>query len=409
MIISYKSLTYLNYQWFHFMRKKSISFSDHLKKLSKKARDRYEKGRYSFNELPKRVQRDIRNFANLLPYIQLDRITNPLKLEHLPPDVIREQKSFSLLNALTAGHIKDIGTSTPLKPKEISALATTCKRMNTIFHTSRLENMLPDLLWNVAAGEQDIVEKILRKFPGLLLYRGPATDYPGREFTKITAFELAYWNTDYRYMCNKMLDCIPDNKKGQQIAKSLLGQLERIDEVGVTYTFNNKKINEKHYDYNSLIKAMQDYSNLYPDNCNLMQDHWYQVVGKAEFETVAHVAQHICDASVTFESSPKFDAPTFNRTLIYIDYAEYYETWWNKGFKRNPEDKLGVNFAIKKVDGCTFADRSGLNNLKIMIDALTTLRDVRLEVDKPLLKRRLQVMAKQELEANSSMTPICSR
>jgi hypothetical protein len=266
-----------------------------------------------------------------------------------------------------------------------------------------LRNLLSELLWNVAAGEQDKVEKILKIHPELLLERGTVIDYPGRTFKKITAFELAYWNTDYKYMCNKILDCLPKNGQDYEIANALLNQSNKMDQDGITYTFHNQTITKKHYDYSPLINALQTYVDHF-DLWTAAQCHtyWSTIVGKAQFETVAHVAQHYCD-EVPFHPTPKFDAKTFNRSLKFHNFVTVQdESWWTRGVGFL-EQKLGIDFGIYKGGaaavcvvrpsrgrGAGVAQGRGAGDLL----AIKTLYKIRMEVDLSLLKKRLQTIQK---------------
>ena len=210
-----------------------------------------------------------------------------------------------------------------LTEKDKSTLALTSKTTQGLFQPHRLQMMLNKLLLQVMHGEQDKAEKILKSHPELLEMTGEATDYSGRTFNT-TAFRYALWALDTRYMCNMMLDCLPDSPQGEAIKQALLTQFKAHDQDGVFYKLNGVTIHEKHYDFSPLIEALQTYVNHYNDwyptnNFDAMRNQWSKVVGLAQRYVPAHVAQHYCDPDESFHPTPQFNKKTFKRALEFYN------------------------------------------------------------------------------------------
>ncbi|WP_131739701.1 hypothetical protein [Legionella adelaidensis] len=63
-------------------------------------------------------------------------------------------------------------------------------------------------------------KELLQKSPKFLLERGDVTDWAGRTFENITAFEYALWAKDFK-MIEMMLHCIPETEAGDAIRAAL--------------------------------------------------------------------------------------------------------------------------------------------------------------------------------------------
>ncbi len=159
--------------------------------------------------------------------------------------------------------------------------------------------MADKLLLQVMHGEQDKAEVILKIRPDLLMIKGTATDYSGRTFT-CTAFQYALWALDTRYMCNMMLDCVPNSPDAKIIQEGLLMQLLAHEHGGIEYQLELRTVREKHYDFTPILTALKTYVDNYDHwYANLMwaemERQWCRVVGLAQRYVPAHVAQHYCD------------------------------------------------------------------------------------------------------------------
>ena len=238
-----------------------------------------------------------------------------------------------------------------LTEKDKSALALTSRTTQHLFQPDRLQMMVNKLLLAVMHGEQDRAEKILKRHPELLEMTGKATDYSGRTFNT-TAFQYALWALDTRYMCNMILDCLPNNPKGEAIKQALLTQFKAHEQDGVIYTLNGVTIHETHYNFSSLIEALQTYINNYrgwfeTDNLVAMKNQWSKVVGLAQRYVPAHVAQHYCDPDESFDPTPLFNKKEFRRSLSFYNCVNKCPEFWFAAVSST--SGLGVNFGIFRV------------------------------------------------------------
>ena len=296
-----------------------------------------------------------------------------------------------------------------LTEEEKSKLAMVSKTTQRLFQPHRLQKMANKLLLQVMHGEQDKAEKILKSHPELLTITGTATDYSGRTF-ETTAFRYALWALDTRYMCNMMLDCLPNSPQGEAIKHGLLTQFNAQENDGLDYELNGATIHETHYDFSLIKTALQTYINNF-DNWNAtrnmvaLTNQWSNVVGLAQRYVPAHVAQHYCDPKESFYPTPKFNKKTFVRSLKYYNYATHRRHMWFS------DSGLGVNFAIaggviyanpffRDMDACGGFDWVGLAGcwgsywetpgLALSnLDAMTALCNVRTE-DLVSLMQRLE-------------------
>lgn len=247
-----------------------------------------------------------------------------------------------------------------------------------LFQPTRLINKL---LWFVATGNQDAAEKGIKLNPELLLKRGTVTDYSGRTFTNITAFEYALWALDTRYMCNMMLDCLStlDNEtQAEMIKQGLFRQYKAFkNNNGVQYTAQDGKSHqEKHFDFLPIKTALQDYI----DNFDIwdrtkQEEHWCKVVGLAQCGLPVHVRQHYCDPEESFDPTPAFDKKTFKRSLELYNFVTGKEEIWGSCGLSNLSG-LGVNFGIFRA-GRLFARACVLGRPTLDLAALSALCEVR--------------------------------
>ncbi|CAM4389298.1 MAG: hypothetical protein LEGION0403_FIIPPAGN_02631 [Legionella sp.] len=235
-----------------------------------------------------------------------------IQLSVLPPELINE----------IGNCLPEEQTIMPISEQGRSALSLTSNDIYTTFHPPRLLNAL---LLSVAHGNQVNAEKILKRYPELLMEKGTLTDYSGRTFKDITAFQYALWALDTRYMCTMMLNCIPQNELGEKIRISLLNQQGEHEINGVTYTLKNKTYQEKHYDCEPLVRVWQEYDDArsYIDPIIPMRSRddinkdWQELaVG-----IPAHFSQHYCDLEHPFNYGFEisFTEPVFKRTLNFYN------------------------------------------------------------------------------------------
>lgn len=199
--------------------------------------------------------------------------------------------------------------------------------------------------------QQDVAERLLKTSPELMLEKITFTDCGGRTFSNISAFEYLLWALDTRYGVNMMLNCLPHDEKGLQIAQKLKEQYDHHKEHGLTYTLEGQTITEKHFDFSVLINALQAYVDNFDNwDWNQREKHWCTVVGKAQCYLPAQVIQHYCDPNVPFYPLPKFETMQFIRTLKFYNYINNSEITWG-GATRSSDSVLGENFGILGCSG----------------------------------------------------------
>lgn len=203
---------------------------------------------------------------------------------------------------------------------------------------------LPKFLHQVAKGQQNEAEQLLKANPDaqLLLHHGEFTDYSGRNFN-CTAYEYAYWAKD-THMC-RMLERLMD----EETKAHMLIRCEAIEAHGLPYTQHGQEVTSKHFDFTPLKAALQAYI----QGCNDWErtQNWdakkaaWMVVGIAQRDVPAHVAQEYCRANRAFSPLPKFDEASLPRTLTFYNYeTERYESWFPLAL--SDSSGLGVDFAL---------------------------------------------------------------
>ena len=208
----------------------------------------------------------------------------------------------------------------------------------------RKQRLVRKLLEQVAKGEQGKVETILKVSPELLLEKGDVTDYSGRKFKDVYAFQIAVWALDVRYMAPMMIHCLPKNEKGETIRKELLKQFNDVVNKGVTYVLKGKQVTESHYDF-ALKKELQDHFDNYDNRTPIeREDHWCKKAGGEQWLVPAHVAQHYCDPDEPFYPIPSFKKEKFTRVLkFWNSLTSKEENWFDA---RAGSSGLGLNFGI---------------------------------------------------------------
>ncbi|CAM3033167.1 SidC homolog [Legionella steigerwaltii] len=199
------------------------------------------------------------------------------------------------------------------------------------------------LLVHTAHGCEERVKKLFELTPfshiHYLAERGDVTDYSGREFFHISAFQYALWAMDI-HMLNLMLDCLQNTaytKGGYKIAEELrmqlLEQYDEVMQVGICYTLDGVEIKgEHHFDFQPLINAIHHFSagfRLW--NWVQRAQHWINGVGREQLRIPAHVAQEYCRQDRAFYPCPKFNEEYLPRDLEFYNWrTRAIESWWPK-------------------------------------------------------------------------------
>ncbi len=201
-------------------------------------------------------------------------------------------------------------------------------------------------LWNgVAKGRQEEAEALLTVTPAntqmLLRTPGVFTDYSGRSF-HCTAYEYAYWAKD-THMC-RMLESHMD----EETKELMLAHIDEMESSGLEYLQQGEAHRTKHFDLTPLKQALQQYINGYDNwyatgNWAAMGAAW-MVVGKAQRDVPAHVAQEYCREDRSFSLTPQFNKAVLPRALTFYNFnTPANESWYPLS---SSNSGLGFDFAL---------------------------------------------------------------
>ena len=261
--------------------------------------------------------------------------------------------------------------------KDKASLAQTSKSHYFLF---KPQITATKLLRHVAFGEQELAENMVRNDPGLLLAPSPVTDYSGRRFPKVRAYELAWWYMD-THMC-RMLESHMDNG----IRSEMLKCVDAIEQHGLRYEQRGVVVeHSKHFDFSPLKRALEDYIQGYANwdasgNIQEMTSAWMRV-GREQSGLPAHALNEYLRPDRSFFPTPAFDEKTLPRTLMFYNYS----TIANEAlFSPGSRDCLGVDFALMRggLRGGRGDEggRYGVASLDVRIDlaAVSRLDEVRI-------------------------------
>lgn len=171
---------------------------------------------------------------------------------------------------------------------------------------------LDSLLTHVARGEESFVKLILDKNPSLVLQKGRVTDYAGRTFPSITAFQYALWAYD-RHMWNLILQYLSNQAAYQQLID--------LETNGTPYG--------NFYNFQELLNAL---TNTTPTQFNTL-------VGKAERNVPMHVVNEFLQTKHSFYPTPTFTDLTLTRTNYNVEQCH---SW----FPLSTDQGLGFDYAV---------------------------------------------------------------
>jgi hypothetical protein len=224
--------------------------------------------------------------------------------------------------------------ATKLTLKELSRIVQTSRGVNALFSKPLTNIKVAILLQHVAYGEQREAEKILRLVPTLLLTPGQVTDYSGRTFKGITAFQYAVWALDTD-MWKMILEYLPREDAVKQL---------------VDHTHNKKEYKKMYGEYYSFIpyiNALETYAkNENTWRHDQKEEHWCTAVGGAQRYVPANIAQKLCDHY--HFTPPNLKAALVNRTLYFIRRPSMLTGRGHDEMYWFPLDKsgLGYGFAV---------------------------------------------------------------
>ena len=244
---------------------------------------------------------------------------------------------FSLLNRHAAASAKT-GEADQIRNKTI-----TKKLLTAVAYGMESKEV------NVNPEPKDLfAEDLLKKSPEFLLERGDITDWGGRTFKNITAFEYALWAKDFK-MLEMMARCIPQTSEGDEIRAALLEQYNQVkapiyagggltysltydqpcqdangipikDAAGVWQTIPVTEIHtENHFDVTPLLTAFQDYDTNFNTRTWPQRDAcWIKIIGTLQRLLPIHLLQRYCEPDTPFYPLPEFTG-VFKRTTQFYN------------------------------------------------------------------------------------------
>ena len=203
------------------------------------------------------------------------------------------QNIFPNLNENTVYEI-----CTHMSLSELNLFGRSCDTLNKFVEDQKL---VAKLLKHVGRGEQELAIEMVKKNPKLLLKKGKLTDYAGKVFDTITAFQYAVWALD-RHMWEAFLPYLTKD--------NICGQLQELE---------NNHQNGQVYDFNHLVKALENYSAMvctFSPDSNRIARLW-EVVSIEQNNVPAHVANEFCreDRNSPFKKIPDFKETILPRSL----------------------------------------------------------------------------------------------
>lgn len=334
----------------------------------------------------------IRNNASKLSLsrtVEHDSISSDSYQEEISPLLQIDMVDTQVLGVETPAK-KDILTTLPELRENISNflhtedkinLSTTSRVIHSLFQADRFAIMAPKLLRHVARGEERMVERLFNislANISCLLIPGNVQDHAGRVFFNITPFQYAIWALDW-HMCKLMLNYLSKAnsagcREAEVVRLALLCQFNEVTTNGVNYMFNGIAVEgEHHFDFQPLISALRTLvlrskqqggdmigQGLYPTRVPgfiggghlmplpyLSSDRgsrdWCTIVGSAQKNVPAHVAQKYCKRAIWFFAKLLERTKPPRSIEFYNVLTDKRESWW----PAEPLSKtLGVDFAI---------------------------------------------------------------
>ncbi|QBR83804.1 hypothetical protein E3983_05240 [Legionella israelensis] len=264
----------------------------------------------------------------------------------------------------------------------------------------------------VALGEENAAKAMLKTDIDLLLKKERVTDYSGRTFEKVSAFQYALWAMD-SHMWQMMLECLQEaaneGKDGrvEEIRAKLLTHYKEVQDEGLNYTLNDEAHTrvegEHHFNFQPLLDALDTYvKNYHQWGREQREERWCRKVGYAQRQVPAHVAQEYCRSDLPLDQSRSFKEVNFPRGLKFYHWGSDQMKSW---FPLSWDDGLGFDFGMYNgtagLPGCVGTRSqvtlgrsvywSGIN-----LKALSTLHAVRTQEVDELAKSLLAPLQKQD-------------
>jgi hypothetical protein len=293
--------------------------------------------------------------------------------------------------------------------KGVGAPATFTGISKHFYRLYQPQHLINALLTAVAQGNQNKVERMPHL--NLLLEKGDVTDYSGRQFKQITAYQYALWALDRRMVkAIEQMAYKASGSEGTDLRAALLKQKTELKDMGLFYSLGGVNYCETQYHYKSLIDSYWIFSESWLQLDYSISYIAWQNVAKQQRLMPAHVVQELCNPSFSIDPIPKFKEHKKARFSGYINPLNRYVNVfpWEQGLspdyllvKDSSSPGMG-KFIIEKLMGNTNSPLPGVSILWIATlmmspkpnlhyrelflqngTALKTLLDLRIEELKP--------------------------
>ena len=297
----------------------------------------------------------------------------------------------TIVPGTTHGVINTIGEKLTSEDRATNYAMTSSSHRNALYgtHDERTLKITRKLLSAVAYGMESktvnipmkpsdtnglfnpnlFAEDLLKKSPEFLLERGDITDWGGRTFNHITAFEYALWAKDFK-MIEMMLCCIPNTSEGDEIRAALLLQYNQVKAPiyacgGLTYTLtydqpcldaNDIPIQdaagnwqttsvteihtENHFDVTPLLTAYKDYETHFNTRTWAQRDAcWIKIIGTLQHLLPIHLLQRYCSPDTPFYPLPEF-------TGVFKRATQFYNIHNHVGWASLLSSSLSTDFSL---------------------------------------------------------------
>ncbi|MDX1900565.1 MAG: hypothetical protein SFW66_01000 [Gammaproteobacteria bacterium] len=223
---------------------------------------------------------------------------------------------------------------------EAQFLALTNQKMHRLFLEKKevLHRLaLPRcILQAVMEGDHEKAESLIQKNPQALEVACDGTDFSGRTFKKITAFQYALWALD-RHRWQMILKYLPIEIAAKQF----------VEHMSESHPPEYVKKHGLHYDFNPLIRSLQKvitqaqeclsqresrihWRSISSQALALAVFDWWHEYGELQRKVPAHVAQEFCRLDRALFPTPAFNEIELPRTfsLFSISSAETMQLWF---------------------------------------------------------------------------------
>ncbi|MDR3503912.1 MAG: hypothetical protein P4L79_15170 [Legionella sp.] len=315
------------------------------------------------------------NFADIIDSTAAS--SNPAYFTSIRDDFAAHPAEIPHRNESVAGEI-DVDVETLLariNDEQFERLPQAAKDACRAHPTFQTRHFLHD----VAKGRQEEAGALLTATPAttqtLLRTPGIFTDYSGRTFN-CTAYEYAYWAKD-THMC-RMLESHMD----EETKAFMLARIDANDATGLRFQQNGEEKQSAHFDLTALKTALQAYIDGYDAWCSA--SNWaamgaaWMVVGKAQRNVPAHIAQEYCREDRSFSPTPQFNEVALPRVLTFYNFNTAASDSWFPLPSSN--SGLGFDFGVIRGGGRGYARVAGsLAGLAGGVDlaSITRLDEVR--------------------------------